>query len=341
MIRWNKSMRVFFGVVALGAALHNVAIAQTYGGGGATTGGTTGGTTAGATTAAGATGLTAGAATNQHLRFDRPESWALKYFASATMLSGLQPPEASPESRRIGSITLGLEMEWLPELSEQQRRVGFNGRALEDLNKAPLFARPSVRVGLPWKLSLVAAAPPPFRAFGVTSHLLAFGVERPILDRRRWVLGWRGYGQFGTVKGAFTCPRDVLAFPPASSGNPGRCIGESSDVASLRYAGTELQFAYRIRSLPKFIPHVASGINFIDAAFQVDAPLTGGRDRTRLWTRGKTFSESAGVSYLFSRNVALTVDAFYTPLWVRRTPDAPRTNDGLFNVRALVSYTLR
>ena len=32
---------------------------------------------------------------------------------------------------------------------------------------------------------------------------------------------------------------------------------------------------------------------------------------------------------------------FYTPLLVRRPNTAPATNDGLFNVRALLSYTFR
>jgi hypothetical protein len=337
MIRSDtKSLvRVFLCAAALSAALIGGATAQVYGGGGA---GTTGGTT---TAGAGTGAAASGAVSNQHLSFERPDAWALKYFASATMLSGLQPPDAWPESRRFGSITVGLELGWMPTLSADQERVGFNGKAPLDLNKAPIFARPIIRVGLPWKFAAVAAAPPPITVFGVRSHLLAFGLERPILDRARWVLGWRGYGQVGSVKGAFTCPQSVLGFAPGSPGNPERCVGVSSDVASLRYAGTELQFAYRIRSLPKWIPHVASGINFVDGSFSVDAPLTTKTDHSHLWTRGRTFSESAGISYLFSKRVALTVDAFYAPLSVRRTPDAPVTNDGLFNLRALLSYTLR
>src|SRR5439155_21452083 len=130
-----------------------------------------------------------------------------------------------------------------------------------DLNKAPIFVRPVLRVGLPGKFSLVAAAPPPFRMFSITSHLLAFGLERPILERERWTLGWRGYGQVGSVKGAFTCARSVLAFAPGSADNPRGCVGESADVASLRYAGSEFQFAYRIQSMPKRTPHVAAGGN--------------------------------------------------------------------------------
>jgi hypothetical protein len=187
----------------------------------------------------------------------------------------------------------------------------------------------------------VVAAPPPFEVFGVTPHLLAFGLERPILERQRWTLGWRGYGQVGSVKGAFTCPQSVLAFAPGSPDNPKRCVGESADVASLRYAGSELEFAYRIRRLPRLVPHIAVGGNFIDGAFRVHAPVVNGLDRTRLWTRGGTFSESAGVSYLVSRRVTFSVDTFYTPLWVKRSPTAPNTNDGLFNVRALLTYTIR
>ena len=29
----------------------------------------------------------------QHLSFDAPEAWALKYFTSVTLLSGLEPPK--------------------------------------------------------------------------------------------------------------------------------------------------------------------------------------------------------------------------------------------------------
>lgn len=79
----------------------------------------------------------------------------------------------------------------------------------------------------------------------------------------------------------------------------------------------------------------------MDGVFQVHAPVVGGLDQTRLWTRGGTFSGTAGLTYLLTKQAAFTVDVFYTPLWVQRTPGAPRTNDGLFNVRALLSYRIR
>src|SRR5437870_525048 len=53
--------------------------------------------------------------------------------------------------------------------------------------------------------------------------------------------------------------------------------------------------AYRIQRMPKLVPHVSIAGNFIDGVFQVHAPVQAGLDRTRLWTRGGTFSTSAGV----------------------------------------------
>src|SRR5260370_41923698 len=75
--------------------------------------------------------------TVQHVSFDSPEAWALKYFTSTTMLSGLQPPERPIEERRIGSVAVGLELGWLPALSPEQERVDLGGRRINEQNKAP------------------------------------------------------------------------------------------------------------------------------------------------------------------------------------------------------------
>jgi hypothetical protein len=277
---------------------------------------------------------------NYHISFERPEAWGLKYFASSSLLSGLPAP-APVEGYRFGTVSVGLEMDWLPQLDAGQQHIGFNGKAPEDLNKSPIFARAVVRIALPDKFSVIVAAPPPLELFGVRTHLLAFGLERPLIQHEHWMLGWRGYGQAGSVKGAFTCPNSALGFAPGSAGNPTNCVGQSADVASLRYAGSEFELSYRMPRNPKIIPHAAVGGNFLDMAFQTNAPVLAGQDRTRLWTRGGTFSGTAGITYMVTARAAFTVDAFYSPLWVERNATAGRTNDGLFNVRALMNYTFR
>lgn len=320
----KQGLRMLGRLIGVVGALTASALAQ-YGGGMASAGG-----------AAAGYNFTS----NYHIGFDRPEAWGLKYFASTTLLSGLQPPEPS-EGYRVGSINIGFEAGWVPMLDAGQMRIGFNGTAPEDLNKAPIFARAILRVGLPKKFTAVLAIPPPFPVFGLKAHLVAFGMERPLWARGRWMISWRGYGQLGTVTGAFTCPRSVLAFAPGSSQNPTECVGQSADVASLRYAGSEFQVAYQVPRFRKLQLHGAAGGNFIDGAFQVHAPIEDGLDQTRMWTRGGTFSGTAGFSYSITSRAAFSVDAFYSPLWVKRSVAAPRTNDGLFNVRALFSYTVR
>ena len=272
----------------------------------------------------------------QQLSFDRPEIWALKYFTSATLLTGLE----TPRTPAPGSIALGFEVSWLPTLSEAQRRVGFDGTKVEDLNKAPFVPRPRVTIGLPDRFSLIVAGVPPVRSFGIKSKLIAFGLERPVRETPEWSVGLRGYGQLGNVEAAFTCPASVLAFAPGP-GNEYGCQAESSDTASLRFAGGQLGVAYRGDRLHKVSPHAAVAVNYLNLAFQVNALREGSLDRTYQTSHGVTIAGSGGIGYALSGRLEAAVDLFYTPLSVSRVAGAPSRNDGLFNVRALIAYRLR
>jgi len=271
------------------------------------------------------------------ISFDRPESWALKYFASATLLSGLE----TPSTRTPGSVSVGFELGWLPSLDTTERRVGFFGTKTEDLNKAPVLPRPRVTIGLPGRFAVTAAFLPPIEAFGLTPKLFALALERPLYESTPWVVGLRGYGQVGTVEGAFTCPQSVLPFAPGSANNSYGCLAVSSDTASLRFAGLELSTSYRSPGLKGLSPHAAAAINYMNVAFQVNALTFGYLDRTRLLSHGATFAASGGVTYALTRKLDTTLDVFYAPLSVQRVFAAPEQNDGLFNIRALVTYRLR
>ena len=67
----------------------------------------------------------------EEIDFDAPESWAMKYFASLALFTGMGVPEAMGP----GKISIGFEGGIVPQLSEEQRRVGFDGAKVEDLNK--------------------------------------------------------------------------------------------------------------------------------------------------------------------------------------------------------------
>ncbi len=265
----------------------------------------------------------------QHISFDRPEAWALKRF-DAALLPSTMLPIAPAELRHVGAVTVGLTVDWLPKLDTRQQIVGFNGTEPEDLNKAPVLIRPVIAVQLPSKFRVFATAPLPISTFGIKPRLFAFGVDRPLLERGQWTLHWQAYGQVGSVKGAFTCRRP---------GFPSICVGTSSDIASLHYAGMQFQVEHQLPQLPNLLLHASVAGTFADLAFLAHAPLVMGLEgQGHYWTRGGIFSTTGGATYLFNHGVALTVDAFYAPLGVSRTKGAPQTNDGLFNVRSLLSY---
>jgi hypothetical protein len=273
---------------------------------------------------------------HETLSFDRPEAWALKYFTSATLLAGLEPPRASSP----WSVSFGAEVGWLPPVSDAQRFVGFNGTKPEDLNKAPLFVRPQISVALPGRFSVTLAVNPPITTFGLTPRLFSLAVGRPVYTSERWSLGLRGYAQAGSVSGAYTCPARVVQFAPGSPDNLYGCQAESTDRATLRYLGGELSVSHRSLGGSKISPHAALAFTYMDVAFQVNALTFGFTDETHYDSHGVTVSGSAGISYPIGDRFETSVDAFYSPLGVERPVTGPQVN-GFFNVRALLTYRLR
>jgi hypothetical protein len=274
----------------------------------------------------------------------RPEAWAMQYFASTTLLGGF----TVPISREPGSILVGAEIVWVPLLSADKQRVGFNGTKPEDLNKAPFVPRPRIVIALPAAFTTTVAFVPPIETFGIDPKLVAVAVERPIYQSPTWAMGWRVYGQIGTAKAAFTCPEEAVAFAPGSAQNVWGCLETSSDVATLRYIGFELGLGQSTAG--RFVtPHAAVAVNYFQNGFEVNARrldvFNRARqefiDRTIQKSRATTFSLTGGVGFRLAARVEGVVDLFYTPLWVSREAGQTRQNDGLFTAKALLTYKLR
>lgn len=272
----------------------------------------------------------------EFLNSNRPEAWGMNYFTSITLLSGL----SVPHSREFGSVEGGAEVDWIPQLSQEERRIGFNGTKVEDLNKAPIFGRPRLTLGLPWNFALTLSYLPPVRIFGIKPNLFAFALERPLYEQDSWTFGMRMYGQIGDVEGAITCPGSVAKFPPGSPENFYGCNNPSADKQIQRYAGLEFSGSYRIDELGGLAPYLAVAGNFLDTQVHVNAETFGILDRRSLVSETWTFSFSAGVSYPLTNKLNMSVGMFYSPLWVTRPPATISENDGLLNVRALLTYQL-
>ncbi len=279
----------------------------------------------------------ADSAGEDRLRSDAPEAWAMFYFASATSFSGF----GTPRAREPGSVDVFLDLANIPHLGPEERRVGFDGEKREDLNKSPLFGRPGITIGLPWKTSLSVGYVPPIKLFGVRPNLVSLALERPLLERGPVTLGVRAHSQFGRIRGPYTCPGRVLKFEPGSDENAFGCEAKSNDTAIQRYVGLELSGSYRIDALRGLAPYLVLGVNYLNTEFHVHAFTFGEKDRTRLAADTWTFSLGGGVTFPLGDRIRLALGVLYTPLWVSNPPETPDESDSLVQVRGEISYQLR
>lgn len=278
----------------------------------------------------------------ENIDFDRPEAWAMKRSASLALFTALAPPR----DRHAGAVELALEVGWNPSLSEEERRVGFNGTKVEDLNRLSVVPRPRVTVGLGRNWSLDAAYIPPVEVEGITPNVVSLALERPLWRVDNWVFGVRGYGQVGKIEGDITCTDAEAGIPPGEPGNEFGCEEPSNDETSLNYVGLGLTGGYRVPGTRDSAVHFGVFANYMDLEFQVDALTYGVRDQTTLVTDGWTYSLSTGFSSALGRPMRMALEAFYSPLAVTRpvrddddgTVRFESRNDALFNLRAMISY---
>ena len=273
---------------------------------------------------------------NEKLDSDRPEAWAMFHATSITLMSGLSMPEA----REPGSISLGIEVDRIPQLSKTERTIGFDGTKEEDLNKAPLFARPRVTIALPWRSALILSYLPPVRVWGLKPNLFAAAFENQLYAGERWSAGARLYGQFGNVQGAFTCPDHVTNFPPGAPENVWGCEQQSTDRAYQRYLGLELSAARRIEAVEGLQAYAAAGASWLDTTVKVHNLTYGFADRSRLEAEDWVYSLNAGLIWKLDERFTLSAAAFYAPLEIVRPPSTSTHNEPLFNLRTMISYNL-
>lgn len=267
------------------------------------------------------------------LDFNRPESWAMKYYTSLTLFTGMDVPRY----RRAGEVHLALEGGQVPQLSEGQRRVGFDGTKVEDVNKTRVFGRLRGSVGLGKGFALEVGYTPPLKVGGARPNLLALALGRPF-DLSSFVLGVRGFGQIGTIGADITCSAGEVAAGSDPRRNPFDCVAPSQDRNRQKVAGLELVVGYD--GFKRLKPHVGVGVNYMDLEFDINAVYSGGLvvDHETQHTSGTTASATAGVTFDISRRLRLGAEVFYSRLPVVRPPATTAVNDGLLNVRFLVSY---
>jgi hypothetical protein len=267
--------------------------------------------------------------------FDRPEAWAMKYFASATLITGMGPPRALS----LGSLRLMAEGGWIPSVTDLQRTVGFNGTKMEDMNKLPVIGWLRATVGLPWLFSLTLSYLPPIPISGVRANLFSLSLGRPFRLWNGVTIGLAMYGQVGAVHGDFTCTRRDADAGNNPVLNPFGCLGPSRDEVSMDYFGGQLSGSYKIRWAHDLEPYTTIAFNYMNLNIRVNARYGQVIDMTQLKTQGGTFSTTAGLLFPITRRLDVASEVFYSPLAVKRPQNGGReTNEGFLNVRFMLAY---
>ena len=271
----------------------------------------------------------------EHLDFDAPESWAMKYFSSASLLTTL----GAVPAREAGEIELALEGIWVPSLSEDQRRVGFGGFKVEDLNRSEVFGRLRAAFGVGGRTSIVVGVVPPVDADGLEATLVSLAVERPFFDRGRWTAGWRLFGQTGEANGDLTCTATDARAAPGSPGNLFGCLEPSRDEVTLEHVGLELKAGYRPGE--RWTLHVGAAVAEHDLEFQVDAFTFSVHDRSLLLAEGTTWALDSGISIPAGDRTQIGIEVLWSPLEVVRPPKTSTENDDLLHLKAVLRYRVR
>ncbi|MFQ5526100.1 MAG: hypothetical protein ACE5GX_07525 [Thermoanaerobaculia bacterium] len=268
------------------------------------------------------------------LAWDRPEAWAMKYFAAVSMMGGY----AASAQHDPGAISIGFDAGWVPSLSEEERRVGFLGSKVEDLNRTSAFGRVRASVSLPARWTLTLGFVPPAEIGGVTPELYNLALVRPVISRSSWTLAARLHGQTGSLEGDLTCPADVVGSTDPAI-NPEGCLEPSNDEVTMDYIG--LEWTYSRTAGERWRPYVSASANYLDLKFQVRARYSLFLDRTRLLADGWTATLAVGTRYRTAGRLALAGEIFYAPLDVVRDPARGSENDALLNARLLIEHRIR
>ena len=273
----------------------------------------------------------------EELDATRTEAWAMRWFAAVATPTMFGAADATEP----WSFDLALEGGSIPSLSEDERRVGFNGTKVEDLNGTPLFGRPVVRMGLPADFTLSAGWVPPIDFDGVEPNLLSFALARPLWTGERGRLGAQVFYLDGKIEGDISCPQTEVDAGDDPVGNPFGCEEASNDTMSITSWGLELGYAWQATPAVDFF--VTGLWQQLDSEFQVRALYAGFLDRNRLVYEGDDYAWTAGVGWQATEKLRLAGELFYSPLDVIRDPtgQGPSENDALLNLRLVGTYRLR
>lgn len=268
---------------------------------------------------------------DERLDDKRPEAWAMNYFTSTTLMTAF----GEAPNLHAGEWTVAAELGEVPHLDASQRTVGFNGFKNEDLNKTPAFGRARLQLGLPAGWVLEAGYTPPVTINGLRARdLVAIAVGRRIVERERFSLSGRVFGQHGSASGDITCPAGLAGLQDIEK-NPYGCESPSDDRVRLNYYGLDLTPSW---SRGAWQWHATMGMVRTEPEVEVDALTYGVRDRSRLVTRDALPYLAIGTSRPLGARWQAGLEVLHVALRVQRSSERNTESDPLTSLRLRLVY---
>jgi hypothetical protein len=275
-------------------------------------------------------------ADEEQIEFQRPESWAMAYVATA-FIPAIPPGAASDAA--AGSLAVGADALYLRRLNTRDEQVGFDGTAPEGMNRSPVLGTLRFEAGLPAGVQASVTWVPPVDIRGVRADVATLSLARGLLESGHVRLSGRIFAAEGRVSGDITSDRDTANAPGGSPGNPLDTDGESHDLLNLRMAGVDLLAWERLDDAGTSLFAGIEG-TLMHLTFHVRSQEGGVVDRSVLATQGGTWAGMLGASGRLSQDLLLGGSLYYSPLRIDR-PQAQRATEPFVTVRASLTVLLR
>jgi hypothetical protein len=273
----------------------------------------------------------------EHLGFDRPEAWAMKYFTAVSLMQG----NGEPDTLNKGQFALGFDISNIPYLSKEERTVGFDGIKEENMNKAPFLARPVIHYGITNKLSVSGSYVPQIEVFDrLETHMASLFFNYDLLQKGRFQLTLKLGAQWSEAIGDFTCAEEISGIMDFEI-NPYGCIEPSHDRFTSLTGTVDCTLFYRLTKKRAIDAFIDVAYTYADMEFRVDALWGGGfADLREQYASGGIWSFGLGLSFQLTPRLHGNVAVLHSPLDVRRPFDYDLENDSLTYFRFGLNFLL-
>ena len=269
----------------------------------------------------------------ERVDFTSPEGWAMSYMTAAS----LNLSDKFPEVLTLGQFNITAAISTIPELNEEQQRIGFGGFKSEDLNKSPVFGRGKITAGFYWDSIIELSWTPPLEIDGAKpEQMWGTAIAKQIYTNDAFNLGMRLFKFNGQATASVTCSEENVMQPLYSPGNISGCIGISKDQIDMSHDGIEILF--QRESSTGFKPWFSLASTRLKPSVQINAPLELIQEEAFIETSGRLMTLNLGLNYKLSDNWLLNLGTSYTPIDVQR-PEMTGGNDNFWNIKIGLTFS--